>query len=75
MGAQRHDQIRFVAAGQAVRGGASGEQAMVEAGIAILQSLQELLVQPDQAVAVVQIGEGEAKAETLGDTHLGDTTF
>ena len=75
MGTQRHDQIRFVAAGQAVGGGAGGKQAMVEAGVPNGQSLQELLVQPDQAIAAVQIGKGEAKAETLEDTHLGDTTF
>ena len=75
MGTQRHDQIGFVAAGQAVGGGASGEQAMVQAGILNRQSLQELLVQPDQAIAAVQIGEGEAKAEALENTHLGDTTF
>ncbi len=75
MGTQRDDQIRFVAAGQAVGGGASGEQAMVVAGIANRQSLQELLVQPDQAVTAVQIGEGEAKAETLEVTHLGGYHF
>ncbi len=74
MGPQRHDQIGFVAAGQAFGRGAGG-QAGGDARPAspTRQNLQELLVQPDQAFAAAQIGEGEAKAKALkvGDSHGG----
>ena len=71
MRAEGDDEVGFLPVGQGVGRGAGGQQALVQGRVLGGQGVQELLVQPDQAVAVIQVGEAEAKAETVGNTHFG----
>ena len=69
-GPRRDDQVGFLAAGQAVGGGAGGQQALVQRGVLAGQGLQELLVQPDQPFAAARSAKVKPKpSRNIGNSH------